>query len=115
MTENEIATLNFIEASDKDNDNLLVDEEKEPIYYHLIDGNAEYFDVVNTSKAELSTIKELDRENPPTVLLVIIEASNDKVRPNLWDCSHPQIDCSSPSYLNVSVKVSRDPHAMKWL
>ena len=115
MTENEIATLNFIEASDKDNDNLLVDEEKEPIYYHLIDGNAEYFDVVNTSKAELSTIKELDRENPPTVLLVIIEASNDKVRPNLWDCSHPQIDCSSPSYLNVSVKVSRDPYAMKWL
>ena len=67
-------------------------------------GNTEYFEVPDKTVNKLKTKKELDRENPPSVLYVIIFTSNDCTnKPPIQPCS--DINTTLPQYLNVSISV----------
>ena len=70
-------------------------------------GNAEYFQIVDRRNRS-TTRKPLDREEPPKNLFFVVESSNDCAKepdPIRSDVGCQDIDTSSDTYLNVSVKV----------
>lgn len=81
-------------------------------YTTNLGGNAHDFKVggEDKKKNELYTKGTLDREDPPDMLYVVVEASNSCERnptvPGLIPCT--AIDLTKPFYLNVSIDV-RDP------
>ena len=71
---------------------------------YLLDGNTRDFKLVKENGTELITTSSLDRENPPKILYVIIEASNEQ-KPS-GDCT--VIDCTSTSVLNNTIEVNNN-------